>query len=377
MGTHRIYLIPGFFGFANIGGLTYFHHVSGLIEAEMAARGLSCQVIPVRTHPTASIPRRAVRLAEVIEGTTGYDDDPVHLIGHSTGGLDARLLTSPGVQLPTSIDLGRLVERIDTVVTVAAPHFGTPMAAFFSHIMGQRLLALLTLLTIHSTRFGKAPLSVMRRLGGLFARADDLIGLDNTVLDQVYASLLDDFTLDRQKAITDFLDELRSDQSLIPQLTPEGIDLFNAGTRDAPGVRYASVVTRARRPGVRSFFHVGLDPYAQVTHVIFRTLHLLARGQRTPGPDVLTLARTQQLRHVYGETPDGDASDGVVPTLSQLWGEVIHVTRADHLDVVGHFHDPRHSPPHVDWLATGSHFDRAHFEALWKDVVAFMTRTGV
>ena len=46
---------------------------------------------------------------------------------------------------------------------------------------------------------------------------------------------------------------------------------------------------------------------------------------------------------------------------------------ADHLDVLGHFRDASHDPPHVDWLVTGSGFDRARFEALWGDVTRFLT----
>jgi len=46
---------------------------------------------------------------------------------------------------------------------------------------------------------------------------------------------------------------------------------------------------------------------------------------------------------------------------------------ADHLDVLGHFRDASHDPPHVDWFVTGSGFDRARFEALWSDVTRFLT----
>jgi hypothetical protein len=50
----------------------------------------------------------------------------------------------------------------------------------------------------------------------------------------------------------------------------------------------------------------------------------------------------------------------------------VHATWADHLDVVGHFDDPAHEPPHFDWLATGTGFGRAHFVRLWTDVAAFI-----
>jgi hypothetical protein len=62
-----------------------------------------------------------------------------------------------------------------------------------------------------------------------------------------------------------------------------------------------------------------------------------------------------------------------VPTRSQAWGRVLHAAIADHLDVLGHFHDASHDPPHVDWVVTGSGFNRARFEALWSDVTRFLT----
>jgi hypothetical protein len=37
------------------------------------------------------------------------------------------------------------------------------------------------------------------------------------------------------------------------------------------------------------------------------------------------------------------------------------MARADHLDVMGYFDDP----PHADWLATGTGFNRERFHALW------------
>jgi len=61
-----------------------------------------------------------------------------------------------------------------------------------------------------------------------------------------------------------------------------------------------------------------------------------------------------------------------VPTRSQPWGEVIAAVQADHLDVVGHFGDPAHDPPHIDWITTGSGFTTERFEALWAAVVDFM-----
>jgi hypothetical protein len=73
-----------------------------------------------------------------------------------------------------------------------------------------------------------------------------------------------------------------------------------------------------------------------------------------------------------GTLPSAAANDGVIPTLSQVWGDVVHATHADHLDVIGHFSDPRHVPPHYDWLSSGSGFTRQRFEGLWNDVACYI-----
>ena len=65
-------------------------------------------------------------------------------------------------------------------------------------------------------------------------------------------------------------------------------------------------------------------------------------------------------------------NDAMVPTRSQVWGEVVHAAWGDHLDVIGHFHAPERAPLHVDWMRTMSGFGRAEFEAMWDDVATFV-----
>ncbi|MFU8805710.1 MAG: esterase/lipase family protein, partial [Bradymonadaceae bacterium] len=129
---HHVYLSAGFFGFANLGGITYFHHVREFLEETLLEMGIEAEIIYVPTLPTASIRRRAYRLLETVAVTAGSDDGPIHLIGHSTGGLDARLFVTPGASLPGELDLERYAGRVRSVVTVATPHLGTPMASFFN-----------------------------------------------------------------------------------------------------------------------------------------------------------------------------------------------------------------------------------------------------
>ena len=370
--THQVYLVPGFFGFANLGQMIYFAHVREALTAACGERGLAVQVHAMRTLPTSSIRTRAARLLEVVASTGGEGDEPVHLVGHSTGGLDARLLATPGVSLPGAQDAESVAGRVRSVVTVCAPHQGTALAGFFSTLFGKQALKALSLVTIYALRFGSLPLSVLLRVGAALMRADDRLGLRNTVGDQVFDQLLGDFSPERRRDLRDFIEQMSQDRSLLAQLSPEGADMFNAGTADRPGVRYGSVVAAVVPQGLVATLRVGADPYRQATHAVFAALHRLAGRMRADTFPELTPDQAEALRRGLGELPGPRDNDGIVPALSQVWGAVIHACRADHLDVVGHFHAPHIRPPHYDWLASGSGFGRNQFDALWDDVGQFL-----
>jgi hypothetical protein len=369
---HHIYLVPGFFGFANLGELVYFGHVRDFIQAEFTRRGIEAEVVAVLSHPTASIRARTADLLAEVQKTASADEGPIHLVGHSTGGLDSRLFVSPGASLREGLNLEPYASRVRTVVTVSTPHAGTPLASFFLGLFGQQILKLLSLFTMYVLRFGRLPLRAAFRLGHVMARADNQIGWKSTLLDQLYDQLLGDFSAERRDAVAKFLGDVGRDTSLIPQLTPEGIDLFNAGTVDRVGVRYGSVVTQARPPSLRARVSAGLDPYAQMTHTVYAFLY--GQTQRMPltAVPLHTPGQIAALVQDYGTLPGPQACDGVVPTRSQVYGKVLAAVRADHLDAIGHFDQPSHQPPHVDWLISGSGFRRQQFEHVWKTVVDFL-----
>ena len=156
------------------------------------------------------------------------------------------------------------------------------------------------------------------------------------------------------------------------QLTPEAMEVFNAAVLQRPGTRYGAVVGQAAPPSLGATLHVGIDPAAQVTHALYSGLYRLIEAAPVRASPQLAPAQARALRRRYGVMPSPAANDGIVPTLSQAWGHVVHAAVADHLDVLGHFRDAAHVPPHVDWLASGSNFDRQRFEALWTDVARFL-----
>lgn len=365
------FLIPGFFGFADLGGITYFHHLDHILTRLLEPYEIEPVVHYVSTVPTGSIRVRAHLLYEEIIKKSPDPDVPIHLIGHSTGGLDARLFATPTARLLSDRELIEPVAaRVQTVVTVATPHLGTPLAFFFNSILGQNLLYLLSMATIYALRFGKFPLSTLFAMVGVVAKLDDHLGWRNTILDQFYDNLFADFEGENMEAVSAFLESIRKDQALLGQLTPGGIDLLNAAAEDRATTRYGCVITQAKAPSLRRFAEIGLDPYKQTSHQVYRLLHLLTSFvPEYPEPPAHVL---EKIALAYGGLPEKSASDGVVPTWSQLHGELIHATWADHLDVCGHYSDQQSTPPHVDWLCSGTGFDGARFEALWSDVVDFV-----
>ncbi len=371
MNTHYVFLVPGFFGFSNLGGITYFHHVREVLEEGFSARGLKVVAKGVSTSPTGSIRARAARLAEqIMAEVEDLESATIHLVGHSTGGLDTRMLVSPAVALRTEVDVEALAERVKSVVTVSTPHYGTPIAHFFNGLMGQNLLAAISLGTIYTLRFGRLPLRAIFELMGMLTRLDRRFGLENTILEQFYEELFADFTRDRAMEIRQFLGEVHSDRAAMGQLTPGSMDATNATTSDRPGIKYGSVITRAAGPSLEAALSARFEIYAHASHALFRLLQFLTA--RKGHYFDLHPEQEGQLVAAYETPPTCHSNDGVVPTLSQVWGEVIHITQADHLDVCGHFRDPGHDPPHVDWFISGSGFRRPQFEALWEDVCQFL-----
>ena len=112
---YPIVLAHGFFGFEDFAGLdfvNYFYEV----KAQLAIRGEELVFTPDVDPFNSSVYRGAQLAAEVqdILALTGHQR--VILIGHSQGGLDARVVAHDYPEL------------VAAVVTLQTPHYGTPLA---------------------------------------------------------------------------------------------------------------------------------------------------------------------------------------------------------------------------------------------------------
>lgn len=368
----HIFLIPGFFGFANLGKLKYFAHVREILQETLERHGTAAEIHYVPTLPTASLRRRAARLLDTIAEVTRGHDDAIHLVGHSSGGLDARLLASPGVSLPSEHDPEPYAARIRSIVSIATPHHGTPQVTLFTSVLGMSLLRVLSVTTLHGIRLGSVPVGALITLAGTLRARPRFERPVVTILDQIYRQVLHDFDESRQRELEDFFATTGSEPSLVAQLSPAGMDIFNAATTRRPQTRYGCVVAQGRPPDWRGIAALGLSPSSQAMYALYRALYDLAGEMPEDALPTLKPAQSEALRRAFGALPRRADNDAIVPTLSQVWGDVIHATWADHHDVIGHFADDAHDPPHVDWLATRSGFDRQGFEQLWKRVALFL-----
>ena len=371
MSRQHVVLVPGFFGFGSLGALSYFVGVREALGRVFERLSLDVNIVEVPTLPTASIRYRAARVQETLTAVAEAEDGPIHIVGHSTGGLDARLAIAPTASLPTARKF-REHARLRTLLTLSTPHFGTPLASFFGSAAGSPLLRTVSGLLISGLKHGHLPLRLGLRLGGWITRADDTLGFQPTLLDDFFREVIADFSAERRAELIAFIEGVAQDQSLVFQLTPAGCDLLNACTADPDNLRYGSIVCRAPPPRASALLALTRDPYTRSMFALYALLHHTAgfsRSVRLPEPVPVQRA---MLERVFGKYPKPSWSDGIVPTLSQVWGEVIHATRADHLDVVGHYGSLRPSQPTSDWLPSGSGFDDAAFDALWSAVAQFI-----
>lgn len=364
----RVYLVPGFFGFAALGELRYFHHVKESLDTSFRRFGVDVQVHRVDTLPTATIARRAQRLMDIIRETASGDNGPIHLVGHSTGALDARLLLDPDRN-----ESPELLARVRSVISVAGAHRGTPLATAFRTAFGKELLKLLALMTIRTLKLGPLPIAAITGLASVLAAFDTAVGAKPDLVDELQRQLLDDLTVDRRLALHKMFQEVADDQTLLDELTPERAQHLDAQTHDRPGVKYACIVAEARRPGVLSTLAAGLSPYAQASHMVYHAIYrLAARASPMTRAPLAALEAKAALVEALGDMPTPEDNDGIVPVYSQFHGQLLRAVKADHHDVIGHFDDHSTDPPHIDWLLTGTGFSRTHFEALWTDVAAFL-----
>lgn len=374
MTTHHVYFVPGMFGFGRLAGYDYFHHVREAIESRYADAGVKVVFEVVPTPPTSSLRHRARMLAKSVRQSAG-DDGPIHLVGHSTGGLDLRLVLSPSSDLASDAERLRWRGRVHSAITLNTPHYGTPLAGYFATVSGTRVLYALSLFTVVSLTVGEPSLAVFSRLLAGLGGVEQWIGGDVRLIGRASDLILRYVDKSARAEISDFLGKIRTDQGAIVQIMPEAMDLFNAAAEDDPNVRYGCLATAAPAPKAMRFAKRVRSPYAALTAAMYSTLYGFTSQRPKMYPyRTLTPEEESMFQKAIREPVTDRTNDGVVPTLSMIWGELLWCADGDHLDVLGHFQDDREPRVHVDWMTSGAHFTRARFDAAMDAVARFQLR---
>jgi len=374
----EIFLVPGFLGFAKLEGLDYYIGVAETLRARLAEVDLDAVVHATSTIPAGSLRKRAVKLAHEVAARHDPRAASVHLVGHSTGGLDVRLLLSPdsdcNAEGPVVRSMGRrLAERygdalskVKTAVGVATPHYGTPIAS-----LGVRL-SLEALLRGVGTA-ARIPLVRHALALALISGAWGAAVLKRLMLQPSFLAWIDATVLSKNPlAVLAYLDTIGSEVGALRNLTQETTDLANVLVRDRPGIDYASIVTGTNQPAgpIET-----ADPLIYLNTIAYRLAWSIMAARDTAyeyAPRVDELQSMHDADRAAGLdvgalTIDGDRTgDGIVPSASQAYGDVLGVFASDHLDCVGHFREARGARGgRSGWVSSGAQFTPERFELLW------------
>jgi hypothetical protein len=299
--------------------------------------------------PAGSLAERARSLHARAGEILRQGAERLFLVGHSTGGLDARLLAHPLYQaLPAR---AALIARIAAVVTLSAPLHGTPLA----RRLGRGAWAAMPALWFASILASRGRLRMAGQLGALWNLVKTVTLQKPSPTDALIAELAD---VDDETAhqIRRFLGEVARDHRLVEDLSPETMAELNrrfSGPDPVP---------------LHSFVSVGPPPFlgplaflrAPLQRVLYDLTYRLAssppaEGSRTPSGPWIGASRTSL---------NPDSSDGIVPAWSQTVAGVAEgIVLGDHLDVIGHYESRN-----ATFLSSGSRFDDARFRSLWQSI---------
>ena len=116
MGQHTIILAHGILGYGTIPGVSSFLNYFNGVAEHLRQQGHT--VFAPQVNPIGSVVQRGQQLAAAILAV-GPSGDPLHVIAHSMGGLDARYAIH---------NVAHVAERVKTLVTIGTPHRGSPVA---------------------------------------------------------------------------------------------------------------------------------------------------------------------------------------------------------------------------------------------------------
>ncbi|WP_375770174.1 hypothetical protein NR798_04590 [Archangium gephyra] len=385
---NHIVLVPGFGGFDALGSLRYYHGVTPVLGSS----SLVLHYFP--NLPTASVQTRARRLrlwlGELQERRVVGGKDVIHLVGHSTGGLDIRqLLIDYRKREGTHAPGKDVLDRIRTVQFLSTPQRGTNLARRVRGLGGVSRVVTkwgprMLYETTRALRTGGVGF-LGRCLQGIWPPTEGSPDWLDAAIQTMVGFGARRENLERALARASYFETLRwllhmcTDVAAISDLDPiraPGAPESPAHRKtadeeraflEARNIRYRSIVTVAKRP-------------AKSSRGLFKFVYGLT--ERHPPAE---LGQPQSLPWLLargeGELEPSD-NDGIVNSVSMVWPDAksCFLVEADHADVIGHFDysQPAQQDPDApqryyqyDLLSSGSGFGQREFDALWGKIASF------
>lgn len=376
--TVELYLVPGFMGFDHLARLAYFEGVEAYLRAVLAARGIGLRVLVTRTVAAGALAKRAAQLAAEVASFHDPACTSVHFLGHSTGGLDIRLLLSPGSAFDPlgnamgvpglPIDRARYrhaIEHTKSAMSLATPHHGTPLANVLLGIGFDRGLR-------NASWFASKPVSRRLLEGSLRAVGRFSRVLRAAHVETGFLGWIGDVVLERPPdGVADYIASFGEDLGALRNLTQESASLFAAAVEMRSGVDYVSFCTGTDEP--RGPIATD-DPFVHFNTRMFRLLWPKVAEKNpaypyAPRAEVESLVATYRAdlaagRDVGALSLSERSNDGLVPTFSQAFGRIGGVFASDHLDCVGMYDHGETT----GFVRSGARFDAGRFALLWSRV---------
>lgn len=391
-----VVLAPGFLGFDHFGGFPYFAQtVSTAIRMALEEAGrdamLDLRILPCSTIPAGSLAERQEvflrSLTRSLDWAEKQSGRPAHLhiVGHSTGGLDAELLTlrKPLAHQFWPEPADRVRRALRSVISIAAPLAGTSLA-------DAALVQLLATNELHSFKdvlsWPRTQLERMVKLPSalpeLWPELLDLLeGIPPLLKDDAFKLLAGNAWYDPH-AVVEFVNSLRTNRKLLNDLRPPEVAAtlsigFDSRLERIQRARYLTVARAASGPST---------PSGKLFEFFYG---LTARYADDEGLGTVAKAINERLASgkipIIGSSPElpplrAASNDAVVNTLRQLplapetlelqLERIAAVVVADHLDVLGYFPTPTPFAEEAPngFLNSGSRFRDREFCALYRSV---------
>ena len=355
-----VVLVPGFLGFSVLGRFPYFaDRVPATLAALLREKwGREVSVVPASTVPVGPLRRRVGALVDFLGRLKALGGKRFHLVGHSSGGVDAQLLmtTAPfwGGDWPDEAKAAR--GGVRSVVTISAPHFGTCL-----------LDSAVAEFVNHPKLTGALPF--LKATGPLFSLAFKDLSQIDTLLDLNTKQLPD---------VWRFVLSVMRHHELLDELKPQAMEDLRKGVQSVPDPKIICFVTGA---DVQAGGDRESDPF-------YRELNGFGHvdDRRSTHPDVLKnvsrIADGPQSLWIRNPATEvfrieAGTNDGIVNTARQVLpgATLAGIVVGDHADVLGDYDRidlATEQPMNTGIFRSGAGFGDDQFVELYRRVAASM-----